>query len=140
MLKDLLTRIVIILIIVGIAFLICRAYQIEEAGKEVKGVCITLDSQIGEDGLYIRESKVIKDYWDNPLNITYSPFNEEEMVEYITVVSAGWDEKFGTRDDISYTKTNLVPANLYRGFQNATRETAGNATRGVIDGILNYKD
>jgi hypothetical protein len=142
--KEILVQTFVALVVVSLIALFgystYRKIEITKGKKQVKAVCCALDSIVGENGLYVREEGVITDYWDNPLSIIYSPFNEDEMMESITVVSAGWDEEFGTSDDLYCTKTNLVPENVYRGFQNATRETAGNATRGIIDGILNYNN
>ena len=114
-------RFLIILVLggcVGLFIYFCQSHaetkrKIKETEKQVSSIAAMLDNRIDDNGAYIRVSELEEvDAWKTQIIVGYRGDGLRPNIEHVYVCSAGPDKEYGTEDDITAIRRNVIPANL----------------------------
>jgi len=113
-----------------------RRAKIAKAEAQVSRIAAELDERTTETGVYVRaKNGEIKesDPWGKLIEVTYS---RGGVAEIVRVRSAGPDQEFNTKDDISAEGMAVNLKGIGEGIKQNAEETAANAAKGLVKGTV----
>lgn len=106
----------------------------EEARARLDRVADELDQRTTPTGSYIRvgEDEISdKDIWGTQVKVKYS---QDGVSEDLTVRSAGPDQEFYTRDDVTVKRVAVNLKGVGRAVKENTEDVAADAAKGIVKG------